>query len=132
MQAYYNMEGSINGNIQGLEQVVANQPDYKPSECNLWKCKGMRYADNKDNVHAFTAGQTVDMYFQIVAPHDGYANVSIVSTKEDKVLAANLKKWDQYALTSVPIVNSQEHFTVKMPTDLGSECAAAGACVIQM
>lgn len=49
-QAYYNMEGSINGNIQGLEQVVQNQPDYKPAECHLWKCKGLKYADNTANV----------------------------------------------------------------------------------
>lgn len=39
MQAYYQMEGDINGNIQGLEQTTQNQPDYKPKECHLWKCK---------------------------------------------------------------------------------------------
>jgi predicted carbohydrate-binding protein with CBM5 and CBM33 domain len=48
MQAYYNMEGSINGNIQGLEQVVASQSDYKPAECHLWMCKGMKYLDNTE------------------------------------------------------------------------------------
>lgn len=48
MQAYYNMEGSINGNIQGLEQVVKGQTDYNAAECHLWKCKGMKYADNKE------------------------------------------------------------------------------------
>lgn len=48
MQAYYNMQGSINGNIQGLQQVVANQDDYNPDKCHLWKCKGMKYADNTE------------------------------------------------------------------------------------
>lgn len=46
MQAYYNMGGDINGNIQGLEQIVKGQSDYNPSQCHLWKCKGMKYADN--------------------------------------------------------------------------------------
>ena len=40
MQAYYNMVGSINGNIQGLYQVVNGQSDYNPATCKLWKCKG--------------------------------------------------------------------------------------------
>lgn len=48
MQAFYNMEGSIDGNVQDLEQVAASQPDYKPKECNFWMCKGMKYADNKE------------------------------------------------------------------------------------
>ncbi|KXL50655.1 hypothetical protein M433DRAFT_2027 [Acidomyces richmondensis BFW] len=132
MQAFYNMEGSIDGNIQGLEQVAASQPDYKPKECNFWMCKGMKFADNKDNVHKFKPGQTVDLYHQIVAPHTGYANVSIVKTATNKVIAADLKKFSVYASNAVPIPNSDEHFSIKMPTDLGSKCAIAGDCVIQM
>lgn len=153
MQAFYNMEGSIDGNIQGLEQVAASQPDYKPKECNFWMCKGMKFADNKEyvsifiisewiktsadlyissNVHKFKPGQTVDLYHQIVAPHTGYANVSIVKTATNKVIAADLKKFSVYASNAVPIPNSDEHFSIKMPTDLGSKCAIAGDCVIQM
>jgi hypothetical protein len=131
-QAYYNMVGSINGNIQGLEQVVANQPDYHPTECHLWKCKGLRYADNTANVQHYSSGQTVALNFQIVAPHDGYANVSIVSLKDNKVITPNLKKWSKYALTSVPVPESQEKFSVKIPSTLGSQCASPGECVIQM
>jgi len=133
-QAYYNMEGSINGNIQGLEQVVQNQPDYKPAECHLWKCKGLKYADNTANVQKYTAGETVPLHFSIVAPHTGTANVSIISLATDngEILAANLAKWDVYASNSVPIVASQEQFSIKMPTDLGSKCAKGGDCAIQM
>lgn len=36
MQAYNMMSGDINGNVQGLQQVVANQPDYNPATCHLW------------------------------------------------------------------------------------------------
>ncbi|GAB1741763.1 hypothetical protein NU219Hw_g7172t1 [Hortaea werneckii] len=134
MQAYYNMKGSINGNIQGLQQVVSNQDDYNPDECHLWKCKGMKYADNKDNVQTYTPGQSVDLTFTIVAPHTGHANVSIIDTSSPngKVIAKNLKKWDTYASTSSPIQDSQQNFSVKMPTNLGDQCAEAGQCAIQM
>jgi len=132
MQAYYNMEGSINGNIQGLEQVVQGQTDYHPDECNLWKCKGLKYQDNIANVQKYTPGQVVDLYFDIVAPHTGTANVSIIKTETNKILTANLKQWDVYASNSVPTVDSQEHFSVTMPTNLGTECATQGDCAIQM
>ena len=132
MQAYYNMEGDINGNIQGLEQITQNQPDYNPKECHLWKCKGMKYADNTGNVKKYTAGQNVDMYFHIQAPHSGYANVSIIGLADNDIVYPDLKKWNQYALTSIPLKNSWEHFSVKMPTTLGSKCAKAGECAIQM
>jgi len=46
MQAYYMMSGDINGNAQTLKQTTQNRPDYDPSQCHLWKCKGMRYSDN--------------------------------------------------------------------------------------
>jgi predicted carbohydrate-binding protein with CBM5 and CBM33 domain len=49
MQAYYNMVGSINGNIQGLYQVVSSQPDYNPATCKLWKCKG-RHSKTFENI----------------------------------------------------------------------------------
>jgi predicted carbohydrate-binding protein with CBM5 and CBM33 domain len=35
-QAFNMMSGDINGNIQGLEQVVAGQSDYNPKTCHLW------------------------------------------------------------------------------------------------
>ena len=132
MQAYYTMSGDINGNIQGLEQIVSGQSDYNPKKCQLWKCKGMKYADNKDNVHHYHPGQTVPMNFHIQAPHDGYANVSIVSTRDNKVIHKNLKKWNKYALTSEPMKDSWQNFNIKMPKDLGSRCRRPGACVIQM
>ena len=134
MQAYYNMEGSINGNIQGLEQIVATQTDYNAAECHLWKCKGLKFADNSANIQKYTAGESVPLYFQIVAPHTGTANVSIISLAADdgEVIAANLAQWDTYASTAVPTVQGQENFTVTMPTNLGSQCATAGSCAIQM
>lgn len=72
------------------------------------------------------------MNFQIVAPHTGYANVSIVKTSTNTILSKNLKQWDVYASNSVPTVASQESFSVTMPTNLGTKCATAGDCVIQM
>ena len=88
----------------------------------------------KANIHKYTAGQTIPMNFDIRAPHTGFANVSIIdlSTPHGTVIAANLKKWDVYASTAVPTVDSQENFSIKMPSNLGSKCAAKGKCAIQM
>ncbi|KAK3110282.1 hypothetical protein LTR53_015588 [Teratosphaeriaceae sp. CCFEE 6253] len=134
MQAYYQLSGDINGNIQGLQQTTNGQSDYHPAQCNLWKCKGLKYADNTANVYKYTAGQMVAMNFDIRAPHTGYANVSIIdlSTPHGTVIAANLKKWDVYASTATTIPDSEENFSIKMPSNLGKKCAAKGACAIQM
>lgn len=131
-QAYNNLNSDINNNIQGLEQLTATQSDYNAAECHLWKCKGLKYADNTANVHKYTPGQNVDMYFQIVAPHSGYANVSVIDLVSNSVIAANLTSWDQYAMTSEPMKASWQNFTVQMPTDLGNKCAKGGACAIQV
>jgi len=86
----------------------------------VWKCKGLKYADNTAHVQHYKPGQNVALDFEIVAPHDGYANVSII------------KKWSKYALTSTTIPESEEKFSIKMPTSLGSQCAKPGACATQM
>ncbi|KAK4495770.1 hypothetical protein PRZ48_013038 [Zasmidium cellare] len=131
-QAYNNLNSDINNNIQGLSQLASTQSDYNAAECNLWMCKGLPYADNTANVHEYTPGQEIDMYFQIVAPHDGYANVSVVDTASNSVISANLTSWEKYALTIEPMRAEWQNFTVKMPEDLGGKCAEGGACVIQM
>jgi hypothetical protein len=93
----------------------------------------MKYVDNIANVQHYHPGQTVPMNFAIVAPHDGYANISIITLAGNgHVIAPNLKKWSQYALTSVPVPESEENFSIKMPTSLGSQCSKPGRCAIQM
>lgn len=91
----------------------------------------MKFEDNTAQVQTYTSGQDIDMYFAIRAPHDGYANVSVVDTATNSILAS-LKQWDEYALTSRPTVESEMNFTVTMPTTLGDKCSTAGDCVIQM
>ncbi|EME77300.1 uncharacterized protein MYCFIDRAFT_83246 [Pseudocercospora fijiensis CIRAD86] len=113
-QAYNMMNSDINGNIQALESL------------------GMEYDENTATVHSFSAGEEIPMYFQIVAPHTGYANVSVVDTATNSILAANLTSWDEYASTSVPLKAEWQNFTVTMPDTLGGKCATAGECVIQM
>lgn len=93
----------------------------------------MKYVDNTANVHHYTPGQTVPMNFAIRAPHDGYANVSIINLRGNgHVIAPNLKKWSKYALTSTPVPASEQQFSIKMPSTLGSQCSKPGACAIQM
>ncbi|EME41735.1 hypothetical protein DOTSEDRAFT_111083, partial [Dothistroma septosporum NZE10] len=133
-QAYSMMSSDINGNIQGLQTLTANQADYDPSQCHLWTCKGMKYADNTANIQTYTAGQEVPLYFQIVAPHSGVANVSVIDLKTDAgtLIGEPMVKWEEYAMTSTPMKAAWQNFTIKMPTDLGSKCADKGACAIQM
>lgn len=103
------------------------------SQCNLWLCKGFEFSDQlASNVQAYTAGQSVPIHFDIRAPHDGVANVSIVDTATNTVIGSPLKSFDSFALTSQPIQADQEDFSIIIPDDLGSKCATAGECVIQM
>ena len=129
-QANSMWSSDINGNIQGLLQVAPNQPDFHAARCKVWKCKGMKWADNKANLQTYSPGQKVPMNFNIAAPHDGHANVSIIALRNDEVIAT-LKTWEQYALTSRPTVESEEKFSVTIP-DLGGKCTKGGQCAIQM
>lgn len=72
----------------------------------------MKFEDNTDSVQTYTAGQQVPLYFNIRAPHSGYANVSIIDTTSNSMIAANLSAWDEYALTSIP---AKTEWTVCFP-----------------
>ncbi|KAA8627661.1 Chitin-binding domain 3 [Pyrenophora tritici-repentis] len=115
------------GNVQGsIQNLQGSHPD-----CKIWQCKGVPFAD-KTEVFQYTAGQKIDMKVEIHAPHDGLANVSVVSTSTDKIIGKPLISWDKYALTSVPMSQHPEwtSFSITMP-DVSSECSKAGDCVIQ-
>jgi hypothetical protein len=92
----------------------------------------MKFDDNTAQVQTYSAGQSVDMFFDIRAPHDGYANVSVIDTASKSIIAADLIKWDQYALTSVPLKKEWTNFKVTIPESLSGKCATAGECVLQM
>ncbi|KAK4621137.1 uncharacterized protein CLAFUR5_10447 [Fulvia fulva] len=130
--AYNMMASDINGNIQGLQTLTANQANYNPSTCHLWKCKGLKYDDNLDNIQTYTAGEEVPVYFQVVAPHSGVANISVIDLHTNTVIGSPMQKWEEYAMTSTPMKAEWQNFTITMPTDLGGKCAAKGACAIQM
>lgn len=120
----------------------------------------MKFEDNTDSVQTYTAGQQVPLYFNIRAPHSGYANVSIIDTTSNSMIAANLSAWDEYALTSIPAKTEWtvrfplpsppfpspssssssstylhfflQNFTITIPSDIGTQCSTAGKCAIQM
>lgn len=127
-QMYYNQQGDNYGNVQGELQVA--QDDYNAAECNVWLCKGYKYADNKDNVQQWTVGQDVPISVDIRAPHTGVANVSVVSTASGQVIGEALKSWDVYASNSATIPDDQKEFSVTIP-DVGSDCSSPGDCVLQ-
>ncbi|KAI1488730.1 chitin binding domain-containing protein [Biscogniauxia mediterranea] len=130
-QVEINQKSDNYGNIQGELQVASSQSDYNAEECNIWLCKGYKFADNTANVQTYTAGQVVPFVVDIRAPHTGIANVTIVSTATNTVIGSTLKSWDVYASNASPIPDDQKNFNITIPSDLGSQCATAGDCVIQ-
>ncbi|KAI9738657.1 MAG: hypothetical protein M1834_008162 [Cirrosporium novae-zelandiae] len=131
VQVYDNQAADSYGNIQGMLQVAASQSDYDAAACDIWLCKGYKYADNTDNVQSYTAGESVAITVDIRAPHTGVANVSIVNTATNTVIGDALKSWSVYASTASSIPADEEQFSVTIPSDLGDTCSTAGACVIQ-
>ncbi|PNS20769.1 hypothetical protein CAC42_2700 [Sphaceloma murrayae] len=130
MQAYYQVSSDPNGNVQGLLNVIRNQPDYKPAACIANLCKGLLYEDNTDKVQRYSAGQVVAMTFDVAAPHTGSANVSVVRTSDNTVIGTPLKSWDNFAPNAGGASPDQEDFTITIP-DVGTQCSQPGACVLQ-
>ncbi|KAL4798983.1 chitin binding domain-containing protein [Aspergillus venezuelensis] len=130
-QVYNNQNSDRAGNVQGELQVAASQSDYDAEACHIWLCKGYQFDDNKDNVQSYTAGQTVDFEIDIIAPHTGVANVSVVDTASNSVIGSPLISWDVYASTATGVTDDETSFSVTIPDDLGSQCSEAGACVLQ-
>lgn len=119
------------GNIQGMLQVAANQADYDEAACNIWQCKGFKYADNTANVQSWTAGQSVDFKFDVRAPHTGYANVSIVNTATNSIIGDQLLYYSDFGDNSKSIPANETSFSITIPSDIGDTCSTAGACVVQ-
>ncbi|RHZ61035.1 hypothetical protein CDV55_105959 [Aspergillus turcosus] len=130
-QVEINQQSDNYGNIQGELQVARSQSDYNAEACDIWLCKGYKFADNKDNVYSYTAGQTVDFVVDIRAPHTGVANVSVVDTATNTVIGNTLKSWTDYASTATGVSQDETNFSITIPDNLGSQCSKAGACVIQ-
>ncbi|OOF89991.1 hypothetical protein ASPCADRAFT_179954 [Aspergillus carbonarius ITEM 5010] len=130
-QVYNNQEADNYGNVQGELQIASGQSDYDASACDIWLCKGYKYADNKDNVYSYTAGETVDFVVDIRAPHTGTANVSVVETSTNTVIGSPLIYWSVYASTATGVTKNETNFSVTIPEDLGDKCTEGGACVLQ-
>ncbi|PWY64047.1 hypothetical protein BO70DRAFT_367107 [Aspergillus heteromorphus CBS 117.55] len=130
-QVYDNQESNKYGNIQNMLQVAADQSDYNATACDIWLCKGYKFADNKDNVYSYKPGEVVDFVVDIMAPHTGTANVSVVQTSTDTVIGSPLIYWSVYASTATGVTKNETNFSVTIPDDLGDKCATGGDCVLQ-
>lgn len=130
-QVEINQQSDNYGNIQGELQVAKSQTDYNAAECDIWLCKGYKFADNKANIYSYTAGQTIDFKVDIRAPHTGVANVSVVDTATNTAIGDPLISWSVYASTATGVKANETSFSVTMPNDLGSKCSTAGDCVLQ-
>lgn len=117
--------------IQSELQNAFGQFDYSPARCDVWLCKGYKFADNKDNVYSYSAGQTVDFTVDIRALHTGVANVSVVDTASNAVIGSPLRYWSVYASALTGVTSDETDFSVTIPEDLGGRCSRAGDCVLQ-
>ncbi|CZS93624.1 related to chitin binding protein [Rhynchosporium graminicola] len=126
-----NIKGDNTSHVEDLPEAGALDPKYHADKCNLWLCRGLQYADNKEHVVSYKAGQKVDMEVYLRIKHFGSANVSIVDTKTNKIISPNLVYWAKYADEKKATVPAEEKFSFKIPKNLGSKCATAGDCVIQ-
>jgi predicted carbohydrate-binding protein with CBM5 and CBM33 domain len=59
------------------------------------------------------------------------ANVSIVDTATNTIIGSPLVNYPDFANNARPTAADQLSFSVTIPSNLGSKCATAGACVIQ-
>jgi hypothetical protein len=131
ISVFNNQNSNVQGNVENILQVAASQKDYNAATCNVFLCKGYQFADNSANIQTFTPGQTVDMKIEISAPHTGVANVSVVSTKTNAMISPALISFSDYASNAHTIPANNTAFSITMPTNLGSQCANAGDCVVQ-
>lgn len=127
-QPFYQQSSDINGNVQGIMQVVG--ADFDASACNLWLCKGFQFGDNQDGVQSYALGQTIDFQVTIAAPHTGFANVSIVKTSSNSMIGEPLIEFSNYASNNGVDANNTA-FSVTLPGSLGDDCTTAGDCVLQ-
>ncbi|KAM0206425.1 hypothetical protein ACHAPA_003621 [Fusarium lateritium] len=127
-QPFYQQSADINGNVQGIKQVVGSSFD--ATDCNLWLCKGFQFDDNKDNVQSYKLGEKIPFEINIAAPHTGYANVSVVKTSSDSMIGEPLIEFENYASNAGTNANNTA-FSVTLPESLGGECTKAGDCVLQ-
>ncbi|KAK0109937.1 hypothetical protein ONS95_002605 [Cadophora gregata] len=131
-QVFYNQASDSFGNIQGELQVATSQADYNAEACNIWQCKGYQFADvDAANIQSWTAGQVVPFTFDVRAPHAGTANVSIINTATNTIIGSPLITYSDFGNNAYAIPANQTSFSITIPSDLGSTCATAGACVVQ-
>lgn len=130
-QVFNNQASDSFGNIQGELQVASTQTDYVEADCNIWQCKGFKFADNSANVQSWTAGQVVPFKFDVRAPHTGTANVSIINTATNSIIGDMLIYYDNFGDNSKTIPANETSFSLTIPSGLETTCATAGACVVQ-
>lgn len=126
-QPYNQQSADINGNVQGIFQVVG---DAASDDCKLWLCKGFLLEDNPDLVQSYSLGETIDFEINIAAPHTGYANVSVVKTSTDTIIGSPLVEFQNYASNAGVDANNTA-FSVTLPDNLNGDCTTAGDCVLQ-
>lgn len=118
--------------MEQLTKIASSDSKFNAAACDLYLCKGLQFSDNKANVQTWKAGDVVPVKIWLRIPHEGIANVSIVDTKQNKMVGEYLKLWTKgYAPGKSPsdVPLDQKEFSVMIPKGLETTCANAGDCV---
>lgn len=119
------------GPIEVWAMVGPAFPDeWDGAACNLYMCRGFKLDDNLDRVQEFAPGQTVPIKVDILAPHPGYANVSVIDLKTNTLIGEPLKNWPVYSPAQEHLPDDNFNFEVTIP-DLTEKCIVPGDCAIQ-
>ncbi|KAJ5613971.1 hypothetical protein N7528_007625 [Penicillium herquei] len=129
-QAYDTETADIYGNVQNELTAEEGQSDYDAAKCDIFLCKGFKYADN-NVTYSYKSGEVVDFEVTIQAPHTGVANVSVVDTSTNTVIGNPLISWSVYASTATGVAANNTQFSVTIPDDLSDKCSTGGDCVLQ-
>ncbi|RYP66446.1 hypothetical protein DL771_007775 [Monosporascus sp. 5C6A] len=75
--------------VEGLPELGASDPHYDAAACRLWLCRGLQFEpDNAAaNMQTYRPRQEVNVKVRLTIPHAGRANVSVVDTAADAVIA---------------------------------------------
>jgi hypothetical protein len=76
--------------VEGMPEVAALISTFNSTACNVFMCKGLQFTDNVANVQTFQPGQVVNMLASIPIPYEGPMNVSVVNTKTNTAIGAQL------------------------------------------
>lgn len=111
----------------GSVQAFIASAIYSPS-CNPWLCNGYQL-ESEELVQQYAPGQIVPVKYDITRQRIGTANMSVVSTQNNKILFDQLIYFNHFGRLEKAATGVE--FIVTLPQFQGTDCQRAGECVLQ-